>query len=71
MKLNLITLFAIAMLIITISAAPTIKKRSTLSDNTEVFTDLKTQKESLEKDAEKEDNSDSYNEDYDYSQYLH
>lgn len=71
MKLNLITLFAIAMLIITISAAPTIKKRSTLSDNTEVFTDLKAQKGSLEEDAEKEDDSGSYYEDYNYSQYLH
>ncbi|KAG2209061.1 hypothetical protein INT46_011459 [Mucor plumbeus] len=63
MKYNLVILFAIVMLLIEISAVPTIKKRSTLSENTEVFTDLKSQKKSLEKDVveeEKEDNSGSY-----------
>ncbi|KAG1088247.1 hypothetical protein G6F42_020339 [Rhizopus arrhizus] len=48
MKLVLFTAFTLAMLAVTISAAPTLVERSTLSDNTEVFSDAKAQKESVQ-----------------------
>lgn len=68
MKLISIAALTLATLTLTISAAPTlIGRRSTLSDNTEVFTDAKAQKEST-KDEEQDTNS--YYGDFDYSEYL-
>ncbi|KAL7321415.1 hypothetical protein PS15m_001181 [Mucor circinelloides] len=67
MKLALFTAFTLAMLAVTISAAPTHVKRSTLSDNTEVFSDAKAQKESVQ---DEDQDSNSYYGDFDYSEYL-
>ncbi|EPB88190.1 hypothetical protein HMPREF1544_05023 [Mucor circinelloides 1006PhL] len=66
MKLVLFTAFTLAMLAVTISAAPTLVERSTLSDNTEVFSDAKAQKESVQ---DEDQDSNSYG-DFDYSEYL-
>lgn len=65
MKFISISGFALAMLTLTVSAAPTLVERSTLSDNTEVFSDAKAQEESV-----KEGNDNFYYGDFDYSKYL-
>ncbi|KAL0136625.1 hypothetical protein V8B55DRAFT_1155312 [Mucor lusitanicus] len=65
MKFISISGFALAMLTLTVSAAPTLVERSTLSDNTEVFSDAKAQEESV-----KEGNGNFYYGDFDYSEYL-
>lgn len=67
MKLIPITAFALATLTLTISAAPTLIERSTLSDNTEVFSDAKVQEESSK--DEEQDTRSNYG-DFDYSEYF-
>ncbi|GAN10337.1 hypothetical protein MAM1_0344d09875 [Mucor ambiguus] len=70
MKLITITGFTLVMLTLTISAAPTLVARSTLSDNTEVFSDAKAQRNSPKELDTTEDEEIDIEEKYDYSQYL-
>ncbi|KAI8642619.1 hypothetical protein BD408DRAFT_416230 [Parasitella parasitica] len=67
MKLNLIISFAFALLIMSISAAPRAsEKRSTLGDNTEVFTDSKAGTEL----AEEEERPDDGDFDFDFLEHI-
>ncbi|CEP15629.1 hypothetical protein [Parasitella parasitica] len=58
MKLDLIKTFVIAILILSVSTAPASnKKRSTLGENTEVFTDPKAVKEPIEEEQDLDNDS--------------